>query len=88
MNKTETATQVAKDTINMVNSFGPDMKAYAQVVLDSHKTLQQSWMRLACYVIEQIANQPEWYIDGRNEQTYELAKKIVKVEGFGCLPMI
>lgn len=82
------ATSVAKDTINMLNSFGVNMDAYADVVLDSHRTLQQSWMRLACHVIKKIAEQPECRVDGRNEATYELAKKLVEVEDFGCLPFI
>ena len=86
--KNEAAVKVAEDTIRFVNAFGFDKKSYADVILDSHKTLQQSWMRLACYVIERIATQPEWRVDGRNEAAYELAKKIVNVEGFGNLPLI
>ncbi len=82
----EIASKVGEDTINMVNSYGFDKKAYASKVLSAHRTLQQSWMRLACYVIEQIANQEHY--DARNEDAVLLARKLVKVDGFGSLPLV
>ena len=85
-NAEKEAIDTARATMNMVNRYGFNMKAYANVVLNAHRTLQQSWMRLACYVIEQIAKQEHY--DGRNENAVLLARKMVEVDGFGGLPLI
>ncbi len=58
-----------------VNSFGTDNKLFAQYLMNEHRTLQQSTMRLFVACIEEWSKQKHW--DLRNETTIELAKKIM-----------
>lgn len=85
MIKRKTGEDLANDILSYVNAFGFDSNSFAQTVAQSHRTLQQSVMRLFIKTIEEISKQP---IDLRNEQAVELAKKITEVAKDYTLPLI
>lgn len=82
----EEGKNVARETIAFVNNISRDDSGYVEEVINSHRTLQQAWMRLACKTIKAIADQKNY--DARNEASVKLAKSICEVDGFDCLPFI
>lgn len=79
-------TRVTADRIlAFVNAYGTDNEGFAKIIAASHRTLQQSVMRLFIKTIEEISKQQT---DPRNEQAVELAKKITEVAKDYTLPLI
>lgn len=72
---------------DMINDFGFSEKDTAKFMANEHPTLQQTFMRLACKFIGEMADKT--YTDGRNEASVNLARKIkpILVEN-GGLPMV
>lgn len=79
------AKDLANDILSFVNSFGFDSKTFAETICSGHRTLQQSTMRLFIATIREMA---KVHPDLRNEQTVELAKKIVEIADSYSLPLI
>ena len=85
MDKKQQATNVAQEVLDLVNCFGCDEEAFAQTICRSHKTLQQSTMRLFMTTIRHMAKVTP---DARNEAAVRLAKEICKVADDFPLPLI
>lgn len=77
--------ETANRILAYVNAYGTDNECFAKIIATSHRTLQQSVMRLFIKAIEEISKQPT---DLRNEQAVELAKKITEVAKDYTLPLI
>lgn len=84
MDKHANAISVARRVLGLVNVSG-DNSEFATTIASDHKTLQQSVMRLFIATIREMANVTP---DARNEQTVELAKKIVEIADGYSLPLI
>lgn len=83
--KESQAKQLANDLLVFVNSFGFDSKTFAEVIGRSHKTLQQSVMRLFLTTIRRMAQEVP---DERNQATVRLAKEITEIAKDCSLPLI
>lgn len=79
MEKDQIAKEFAEKLSKFVNNYGCPMKELAQEVLNDHRTLQQTTMRLFMTVIEEWSKQEQY--DLRNEQTIKLSKKIMEAVG-------
>lgn len=77
--------EVAQATMNAVNCFGFRNREYAREIANSHRTLQQSWMRMAIETIRELAKTNS---DERNKSTVALAKEIIKVADDYSLPLV
>lgn len=77
--------KTANRILAYVNAYGTDNEGFAKIIATSHRTLQQSVMRLFIRTIEEISKQST---DLRNEQAVELAKKITEVAKDYTLPLI
>lgn len=84
MDKHANAVSIARQVLALVNIFG-DNSEFATTIASDHKTLQQSVMRLFIATIREMANVTP---DARNEQTVELAKKIIEIADGYSLPLI
>lgn len=71
----------------MLNSFGFDYKAFCMFMTGEHRTLQQSFTRLCVEWLKTCASD-EYYFDGRNEASHEVAKRMVQAGGEMNLPFI
>ena len=73
---------------SLVNDFAFDAEAVATGLRNTHPTLQQGVMRFAVAFIREMAK--EGWVDGRNQNAHELAKKLAGVigEDGGYLPFI
>jgi len=81
-----TGEQLASLCSEFVNTFSVKKKEFAEAMCREHRTLQQSFMRLVCHYIREMANNS---YDDRNEASVMLAKKFVKViEESDDLPFI
>lgn len=85
MNAKERAKEVAENLVEFVNAYGVDTDTFADEICRSHKTLQQSIMRLFMATIKKLLTVS---VDGRIENTVELAKKITETVGDYSLPFI
>ncbi|WP_394969914.1 hypothetical protein [Candidatus Allofournierella merdipullorum] len=85
MDKKEQATKVARDVLDLVNSYGCDEEAFAKTICQGHKTLQQSTMRLFMTTIRHMA---QTCPDARNEATVKLAQEITVLADKCSLPLI
>lgn len=72
--------------IDTINKFGVRSNAFSDVILRSHRTLQQSFMRLMMNTINSLAQQQNY--DDRNEATVLLAREIVPIAEEHPLPFI
>lgn len=79
------ARKMANDLLIFVNAFGYDAETFARTIAASHRTLQQSVMRLFIATIRKMA---EVHPDDRNEATVELAKKMAEIADDYPLPLI
>jgi protein-disulfide isomerase-like protein with CxxC motif len=70
------------DSVNM----SIDAESFAKRVVCSHPTIQQSALRLFFSVIETVAAQK--YVDGRNERSVGLCKRIVEITKGVYIPLI
>ena len=83
-----TGTELAKEIASSLNSFGFDTKGFCKEMMQEHRTLQQSFMRLIRDYIEYVAEQPDYMFDGRNEASRDFAKQVMDATIDGRLPMI
>ena len=77
MDSKEKAKALAENFGNFVNSYGHDTEAFIEAFSRQHRTLQQSMMRVMLSTIEHVASDA-YHTDGRNEQSKEIAKTIIK----------
>ena len=76
-----------KQVEKMVNDFGFQDEELAKAMANDHPTLQQSFMRMVCKFIHEMAQKT--YFDDRNKGSVSLAKEldpIIKEKGY--LPCI
>lgn len=76
-----------KQVEKMVNDFGFQDEELAKSMANDHPTLQQSFMRMVCLFIHEMAQKK--YFDDRNKGSVSLAKEldpIIKEKGY--LPCI
>ena len=76
-----------KQVEKMVNDFGFQDEELAKSMANDHPTLQQSFMRMVCLFIHEMAQKK--YFDDRNKGSVALAKEldpIIKEKGY--LPCI
>ena len=78
--------ELAKAIANALNSFGFNHNEFNQQMMQEHRTLQQSFMRLIRNYCVYVSEQPDYMFDGRNEAAREFAKKVAEIE-IG-LPMV
>lgn len=74
-----TGTELANELTNFVNNFNCNHEEFIEAFCREHRTLQQSSFRLFLMLLERLASD-EYTFDGRNEQSHQLAKKMI--EGF------
>lgn len=67
---------------NYVNTFGDKSTEFNSAMGNEHRTLQQSFTKLALKWIEHVASD-DYRTDGRNEDSKKTAKLLL--EGFGKL---
>ena len=81
---------VAREILNLVNDFGFDRNGFAEEVMKSHRTLQQSVFELFLLMVKQWAEKAEnGSYDLRNEYTCQTSKKIMDLlEGIWSVPCI
>lgn len=84
-NREQMAVKLANDILDFVNTFGYDADMFAETIAHSHKTLQQSTMRLFITAIRKMA---EVIPDDRNAETVKLAKEIIEIADDYSLPLI
>lgn len=80
--------ETARAFTNALNSFGVDYKGIAQAMLGEHRTLQQNFTRLCREWLIAIGECDEWLVDGRNEASHELGKKLLPILDEANLPII
>lgn len=83
----KTGKEMAEELTSFVNVFGVDEKGFAERIASSHKTLQQSTMRLFVEMCRAIAAN-EKYTDDRNAAATQLAKRVVEAADEIPLPFI
>ena len=74
-------TSSSKLLADMVNSFSFNPAKTADELLDKHRTLQQSFMKLCLEYIKAQAKVDPQRCDARNERTLELSRRIVEAIG-------
>ena len=79
------AEEMAGQLLEFVNCYGYNIDVFAKTVINGHRTLQQSVMRLFIATIREMAKARS---DDRNAQTVELAKKIVEIADGYSMPLI
>ena len=80
--------ELAKEIGSSLNTYGFDTKGFCETVMNEHRTLQQSFMRLIRDYIKYVAEQPDYMFDGRNEASREYAKRIQSMSADACIPFI
>lgn len=75
--KNNAGLELAENLTNFVNNFNCDSDSFIEGFCRQHRTLQQSSMRLILKLIEKVASD-EYYTDGRNVQSAEIAKKLLR----------
>lgn len=80
--------ETARAFVNALNSFGVDYRGIAQAMLGEHRTLQQNFTRLCREWLIAIGECDEWLVDGRNEASHELGKKLLPILDEAILPFI
>ncbi len=81
----EKGRKLANDILDYVNNLSCDGESFANTICRSHRTLQQSTMRL---FIATICKMAENDTDARNEASVELAKKIAEIAKDYPLPLV
>jgi hypothetical protein len=71
----ETEKRIASEIENSINCFCTE-KEVAKNLCKMHRTLQQTFMRIACYFIKEQAQKTSY--DLRNEATVKLSKQIME----------
>ena len=86
MKHKEECEKIARAFTEALNFFGVDYKGIAQAMLSEHRTLQQNFTRLCKEWL--IAIGETGWVDGRNEASHELGKKLTPILKDACLPFI
>lgn len=73
------AGEAVQNLTNFVNKYTCPEKVFARLMMNEHRTLQQSTMRLFMATIEEWSKQEHY--DLRNEQTIKICKKIMEALG-------
>ena len=78
-NNDETQGQfMARKVEDFINNMSCDEEGFVdQVINRYHRTLQQKYFGLMLKTITEIADQPDYRVDGRNEYSYKVANEIV-----------
>jgi hypothetical protein len=71
----ERASKAVQNLTKFVNNLSCPMKMFTKLMMQEHRTLQQSTMRLIIATIEEWSKQENY--DLRNEQTIKICKKIM-----------
>lgn len=80
------AVETAKKIGDLLNSFSVNEKAIGMALVNEHRTLQQTFARVAIEYFKALADSE--YYDGRNEGAYNFAKDIRAQLDDARLPMI
>lgn len=69
--------EIVESVTDVVNTFGDGQTdTFIHQMSFQHKTLQQSFTRLCFKWIEAVASD-EYKVDGRNQHSHEICKKVV-----------
>ncbi len=85
MKPDEKGKELANDILDYVNNLACDEETFANTICRSHRTLQQSTMRL---FITTICKMVENDTDARNEASVKLAKEIAEIAKNYPLPLV
>jgi len=77
-----TAKEIANEITNYVNTFSNKSEEFNNAMSCEHRTLQQSFTRLALAWIEHVSSE-EYRHDGRNEASHNTCKQLM--EGFRAI---
>lgn len=77
--KSSKEAKLAKTIESAINDFGFNYEAFAQCIRYMHPTLQQNFFRLMVESIKFVADPTTHFIDGRNKDSHELAKKLLPI---------
>lgn len=80
--------ELAREIGSSLNTLSFDTKGFCETMMNEHRTIQQSFMRLIRDYIEYVADQPEYMFDDRNEASREYAKRIQSMGADACIPFI
>ena len=69
--------QLVENLTDFVNSFGDKSKEFNALMERQHRTLQNSYTRLALAWIEHVAS-PEYQTDARNASSKAVCRKLMK----------
>ena len=83
----KTGKEVATEVSLFVNNFSPDTKGFIDAIMQDHKTIQQSVIRLCRELIFAMAQNKN--VDARNVMCVNWCQEIVeKCSDFSHLPLI
>ena len=71
------AKQAVTAMTDFVNSYNHNSELFNQLMANEHRTLQQSFTKLALEWVEHVA-EPEYRTDGRNIHSQQTAQKLMK----------
>jgi hypothetical protein len=71
--------EMAMAFLKFINNMGVDEEGFVKELCDSHRTLQQSVMRIFIRFVREMAKKEEGFYDLRNEASVELAREIMKL---------
>jgi len=84
----ENSKHIARIITTELNQFGVDYEGVAQALLGEHRTLQQNFTRLCREWLIAVGECEDWLVDGRNEASHELGKKLTPLLKDAYLPFI
>jgi hypothetical protein len=70
------ANQITEEITNYLNSYNDKSEEFNKAMSREHRTLQQNFTRLCLKWLEHVASD-EYYTDGRNEQSKDIAQKLL-----------
>ena len=79
--------KLAKHIEDVINTFSFNEQVFAESVRYFHPTLQQSFVRIMKTTLLAMA-QKNWYADGRNKASKELALQLQPALENACLPFV
>lgn len=71
--------EMAMSLLRFINNMAVDDDAFVKGLVNSHRTLQQSIMRVFIKFVKEIAAKKDGFYDLRNEASVNLAKEIMKL---------
>jgi len=76
-NNKKVAKKLTGDITDFLNTFGDKSPDFIEAMSCDHRTLQQSFTRLALQWIEHVGSS-EYRTDGRNEGSHKVCKKMIR----------